>query len=78
MKDPAYSKASAALDALLKYQVDAAKSEHESATAYARIGNPTGLWGVSLTQGTAVNRRFWPGRRHDSQKTPPNGTPSTA
>ncbi|MBI3524362.1 MAG: methyl-accepting chemotaxis protein [Betaproteobacteria bacterium] len=33
--DPGYAKASAAIDALLKYQVDAAMSEYQSATAYA-------------------------------------------
>ncbi len=33
--DPAYAKASAAIDNLLKYQVDAAKTEYENATAYA-------------------------------------------
>jgi methyl-accepting chemotaxis protein len=33
--DPAYAKASAAIDALLKYQVDAAKAEYEAASSYA-------------------------------------------
>jgi len=33
--DPSYAKASAAIDALLKYQVDTAMSEYQSATAYA-------------------------------------------
>ena len=33
--DPAYAKASATIDALLEYQVKAAKDEYESATAYA-------------------------------------------
>jgi len=51
--EPAYAQASAAIDALLKYQVDSARAEYEEATAYAAKVRVITL--ISIVAGLALS-----------------------